>query len=90
MPNKIANEIDTKFATASGGKIFVAVVILQLIKQGKLSFNTCIGSILDFDLKQIDYKTNIYSVDVKGSGAGGAFITVNDIERFWVSLTVIN
>ena len=26
-----------------------------------------------------DYRTNIFSVDVKGTGAGGAFITVKDI-----------
>lgn len=33
-----------------------------------------------------DYRTNIYSVDVKGTGAGGAFITVKDIVRFWTNL----
>ncbi|WP_461254954.1 serine hydrolase [Treponema sp. R80B11-R83G3] len=33
--NKIPNEIDTKFATASAGKVFVAVGILQLIEKGK-------------------------------------------------------
>ncbi|MCG8499173.1 MAG: serine hydrolase, partial [Firmicutes bacterium] len=30
--------------------------------------------------------TNIYSVDVKGTGAGGAFTTVLDIENFWFGL----
>lgn len=211
IPNKIDNEIDTKFAIASGGKIFVAVAILKLIEDEKLSFNTTIDSILDFDLQKIDskitirqllnhtsgipdyfdedimeeyeelwvdypnykirnssdiiplfinkpmmyppgeefkynntgyvvlgliieiitgikfdeyiqrnifepcgmintgyyeldrlpekcansyiydkdkndYKTNIYSVDVKGTGAGGTFITVSDLEKFWLSL----
>ncbi len=33
-----------------------------------------------------DYRTNIFSVDVKGTGAGGAFITVKDIVRFWINL----
>lgn len=33
-----------------------------------------------------DYRTNIFSVDVKGTGAGGAFITVGDVVRFWQSL----
>jgi len=33
------------------------------------------------------YRTNIYSVDAKGTGAGGAFITTADIERFWDALT---
>jgi CubicO group peptidase (beta-lactamase class C family) len=211
LPNKISNELDTKFATASAGKVFVAVGILQLIEQGKLSFDDKIGDLLDFDFKAIDknimvkqllchtsgipdyfdesimseydelwrdypnykirtssdliplfidkpmmytpgerfqynntgfvvlgliiekltgqlfdeyleknvfepsgmfhtgyyeldrlpakcansyiydekrggYYTNIYSVDVKGTGAGGAFTTVLDIDRFWLSL----
>lgn len=35
-----------------------------------------------------DFRTNIFSVDVKGTGtgAGGAFITVTDIVRFWTEL----
>ena len=33
-----------------------------------------------------DYRTNIFSVDVKGTGAGGAFITVRDIISFWTNL----
>lgn len=33
------------------------------------------------------YRTNIFSVDVKGTGAGGAFITVEDVIRFWHGLT---
>ena len=52
--NKIPNEIETKFATASAGKVFVAVGILQLIQKGKLKLNDTIGSLLDFDLKAID------------------------------------
>jgi CubicO group peptidase (beta-lactamase class C family) len=211
IKNKIPNELDTKFATASAGKVFVAAGILQLIDRGKLALDDAIGGILDFDLKAVDgdirirqllnhtsgipdyfdesvmeeyaglwrdfpnykirksmdlvplfidkpmmykagekfqynntgfvvlglviekitnllfdeyleknvfrpcgmagtgyyeldrlpencansyiydgdrkeYYTNIYSVDVKGSGAGGAFTTVNDIEHFWDNL----
>lgn len=33
-----------------------------------------------------DYRTNIFSVDVKGTGAGGAFVTVRDIISFWTNL----
>lgn len=33
-----------------------------------------------------DYRTNIFSVDVKGTGAGGAFISVRDIVKFWKGL----
>ena len=32
------------------------------------------------------YRTNIYSVDVKVNGAGGAFISVKDITKFWKGL----
>ncbi|TYQ18150.1 UNVERIFIED_CONTAM: Beta-lactamase class C and other penicillin binding proteins [Acetivibrio alkalicellulosi] len=47
LPNRIPNEIDTKFATASAGKVFVAVGILQLIEKGLLHFDDKIGDIFD-------------------------------------------
>ncbi len=43
LPNKIPNEIDTKFATASAGKVFVSVGIFQLIEKGLLKFTDNIG-----------------------------------------------
>ena len=39
-----------------------------------------------FDPDKQVYRTNIYSVDVKGTGAGGAFTTVKDIRLFWQAL----
>jgi CubicO group peptidase (beta-lactamase class C family) len=57
--NRIPNTIDTKFATASAGKVFVAVGILQLIERGKICFNDTIGNLLDFDLKNIDKNITI-------------------------------
>lgn len=54
IPNKIPNEIGTKFATASAGKFFVAIGIMKLIENGKLNLTDTIGSILDFDLHNID------------------------------------
>ncbi len=33
-----------------------------------------------------EFYTNIYSVDVKGTGAGGAFTTTGDVHRFWQGL----
>jgi CubicO group peptidase (beta-lactamase class C family) len=54
LPNQIPNGPDTRFATASAGKVFVAVAVLQLIEQGRLGFDTPIETLLDFDLKQID------------------------------------
>jgi CubicO group peptidase (beta-lactamase class C family) len=57
--NKIPNELDTKFATASAGKVFVAAGILQLIENKKISFDTSIGELLDFSLNQIDRNITI-------------------------------
>lgn len=33
-----------------------------------------------------EFRTNIYCVDVKGTGAGGAFTTVGDVSLFWDNL----
>jgi len=54
MPNRTPNELNTKFATASAGKAFVAAGIMKLVQDGKLSLETCIGEVLDFDLREID------------------------------------
>ena len=32
------------------------------------------------------YYSNIYSLDVKGNGSGGAYTTAKDMDRFWTSL----
>src|SRR6056297_2875849 len=54
LPNKTPNEMDTKFPTASAGKAFVAVGIMNLIENGKLSFDSRLGDLVNFDLKAID------------------------------------
>ncbi|ALS02634.1 serine hydrolase [Enterococcus silesiacus] len=36
-----------------------------------------------YDKETTDYYSNIYSIDVKGTGAGGCFTTLKDLERFW-------
>lgn len=59
LANKIPNKLDTRFATASAGKVFVAIAVLQLIENGKLSFDTTIGELLSFDLKDIDEKITV-------------------------------
>ncbi len=59
FPNQIQNDFETKFATASAGKAFVACGILKLIEQQRLNFDSCIGNILDFDLREIDPQITI-------------------------------
>lgn len=43
-----------------------------------------------YDTKTDTYYTNIYSIDAKGSGAGGAYTTVLDMDRFWNGLLSYN
>jgi CubicO group peptidase (beta-lactamase class C family) len=59
IANQIHNTVDTKFQTASAGKVFVAVGIMQLINAGRVSLDSQIGDLLDFDLHQIDRTVTI-------------------------------
>ena len=68
IPNKVLNELDTKFQTASAGKVFVAVAILQLIEMRELSFDDTIGKILTFNLKDIDKEITIKQLLCHTSG----------------------
>ena len=36
-----------------------------------------------YDEEKGEYYTNIFSIEAKGSGAGGCFTTVDDVENFW-------
>lgn len=68
LPNKIPNRIDTKFPTASAGKVFVAVGILQLIEKGSLSFDSKIGDIMDMNFKEIDPNIKVSQLLTHTSG----------------------
>lgn len=50
----------------------------------RLPANTANAYIYDEVSKE--YYSNIYSIDVKGTGAGGCFTTLKDLERFWQAL----
>lgn len=86
LPNKIKNELDTKFATASAGKVFVAVGILQLIERGKLHFNDCICDILDLDLKNIDPTITIRQLLNHTSGIPDYFdeSIMEEYDELWI------
>jgi CubicO group peptidase (beta-lactamase class C family) len=59
---------ETSFPTASAGKVFVAVGILKLLEEGKLTLDSTIGSILSFDLHQIDPAVTIKQLLTHTSG----------------------
>lgn len=86
LPNKIPNEIDTKFATASAGKVFVAVGILQLIEKGLLDFKQKIGDIFDFDLNAIDGQISIEELLAHTSGIPDYFdeSVMSEYEDLWI------
>nr|WP_082029291.1 serine hydrolase domain-containing protein [Beduini massiliensis] len=86
LPNKVPNDAETKFATASAGKVFVAVAILQLIEAKKLSFNDKIGDLLDFDLKAIDQNITIEELLTHTSGMPDYFdeSIMNEYEDLWI------
>ena len=68
FPNRRPNRLDTKFVTASAGKAFTAVGIIKLIEEKRLTLDSKIGGLLDFDLKQIDPTVTIRQLLTHTSG----------------------
>ncbi|MHB1153080.1 MAG: serine hydrolase domain-containing protein [Eubacteriales bacterium] len=85
LANKIPNELNTRFATASAGKVFTAVGIMQLIEKGVLAFHDTIGNFLDFDLKAIDSKVTIQQLLCHTSGIPDYFdeSVLSDYSELW-------
>ena len=85
LSNQVLNELDTKFATASAGKVFVAVGILQLVEKGLLKLSDNIGDILDFDLKQIDPNITVEELLTHTSGIPDYFdeTVMEEYEELW-------
>lgn len=86
LPNRVPNETDTKFSTASAGKVFVAVGILQLIEKGMLHFHDTIGDLFDFDLNKIDGNITIEELLSHTSGIPDYFdeSVMSEYEELWV------
>lgn len=85
LSNKIYNKIDTKFATASAGKVFTTVGILQLIESRMLKFDDEIGELLDFDLKGIDRAITVEELLCNTSGIPDYFdeTIMEDYDELW-------
>ncbi|MBY0755354.1 beta-lactamase family protein [Clostridium sardiniense] len=86
LANKLANTIDTKFATASAGKVFIAVAILQLVERGKLNLNDTIGKLLNFNLHDIDPDITIKQLLTHKSGIPDYFdeSVMDNYEELWI------
>ena len=85
LPNQIPNTADTRFATASLGKTFVAAGILKLIECGKLDFNDTLGNVLDIDLNLIDPNVTVEQLLTHTSGVPDYFdeTVMDDYEKLW-------
>lgn len=86
LANEIPNSIDTKFASASAGKVFVAVGILQLIEQGKIKFEDNLGKLLTIDLHNIDPDVTVEQLLNHTSGVPDYFdeTVMDEYEELWV------
>ena len=73
LPNEIPNTLETIFASASAGKVFVAVGILQLMEQGKLKFDDTLGNLLDIPLNKIDKDVTVRQLLTHTSGVPDYF-----------------
>lgn len=86
LANEIPNTMETKFASASAGKVFVAVAILQLIEQGKLHFEDTLGNLLDMDWRGIDAGVTVEQLLNHTSGVPDYFdeTVMEEYEELWV------
>lgn len=84
--NKIANNINTRFQTASGCKVFTAVGILQLIEKKLLKLDSKIGDILDLNLNDIDSNVTIEQLLNHTSGVPDYFdeTIMEEYEELWI------
>lgn len=86
LANQVPNSLETKFASASAGKVFVAVGILQLVEQGKIKFDDTLGSLLDIDLHSIDVDVTVEQLLNHTSGVPDYFdeSVMDEYEELWV------
>ena len=85
LPNEIPNTPDTRFASASAGKVFVAAGILQLIEQNKIRFDDTLGKLLDMELYDIDQDVTVRQLLTHTSGVPDYFdeTIMNEYEELW-------
>lgn len=86
LANEVPNTIETKFASASAGKVFVAVGILQLIEQEKIKFDDTLGNLLDMPLNAIDLNVTVRQLVNHTSGVPDYFdeSVMEEYEELWV------
>lgn len=84
--NERENRMDTRFAVASGSKGFVAVGILKLIEEERLTLQSKLGELVDFDLNDIDPEVTVEQLLSHTSGVPDYFdeSVMDDYDELWV------
>lgn len=85
LANEIPNTLSTRFESASAGKAFVAVGIMQLMERGMLSIDDKLGDLLIFDLHDIDPEVTVRQLLNHTSGVPDYFdeSTMDNYEELW-------
>ena len=85
LPNKILNTIETKFASASAGKVFVAAGILQLVERGNIKLDDTLGMLLTMPFNDIDQDVTIRQLLNHTSGVPDYFDenVMDEYEQLW-------
>jgi CubicO group peptidase (beta-lactamase class C family) len=76
----IPNEVDTRFAIASGTKGLTALAVVTLIEEGRLELSTPARSVLAADLPLIEDGVTVEQLLSHRSGIGDYFDEENDVE----------
>jgi len=85
LANRRENTFETRFASASAGKVFVAAGILRLIDQGKLRFSDTLGELLDLAWGRIDPLVTVRELLTHTSGVPDYFdeSVMSDYGELW-------
>ncbi len=86
LPNEIPNTLETKFASASAGKVFVAAGILQLIEQERIKYDDTLGMLLDIPFHDIDRDVTVKQLLNHTSGVPDYFdeSVMDEYEELWI------
>jgi len=81
----IPNTPGTRFAIASGSKIFTSVAVCQMVERGLLAFEDCLTDCLDIDFPPFDKRITVHQLLTHSSGIPDYFDEeVNDdYEALW-------
>lgn len=86
--NRVKNNIETKFGIASGTKLFTALAIGKLIDQGKISMETKVCDIIDYNFELYSKDITIRQLLTHTSGMPDYYDEdkIDDFDNFYVDI----